>query len=95
MAKLPSLLELQLHHCNLSNFMTNPPIEHLILPSLKTLVTSQNNFTSSIPDEFFNCIKNVTYLDLHMSNIDGDYACGRSNSVTPPVALSQVTPSQV
>ncbi|AES65311.1 LRR amino-terminal domain protein [Medicago truncatula] len=65
MAKLPSLLELQLNYCNLSNFMTNPPIEHFNLPSLKTLVASQKNFTSSIPDEFFNCIKNVTYLDLN------------------------------
>ncbi|MCH81289.1 receptor-like protein kinase, partial [Trifolium medium] len=71
MATLPSLLELQLSHCNLNNFMINPSIEYLNLSSLVTLDLSYNNFTSQLPNWFFNLTNDLTYLDLYKSNIHG------------------------
>jgi len=68
-ATLPSLLELQLSECNLNNF---PFVEYLNLSSLVTLDLSFNNFTSNIPDGFFNLTKNLTYLDLSENNIYGE-----------------------
>ncbi|WJX37869.1 hypothetical protein P8452_25590 [Trifolium repens] len=70
---LPSLLELKLSHCNLNNFIINPSIEYLNLSSLLTLDLSYNNFTSNqLPNWFFNLTKNLTYLNLHRSNIHGE-----------------------
>ncbi|KEH33788.1 LRR receptor-like kinase [Medicago truncatula] len=66
---LPSLLELQMSHCNLNNF---PSVEHLNLSSIVTLDLSYNNFTSHIPDGFFNLTKDLTSLDLSYSNIHGE-----------------------
>ncbi|XP_039687915.1 receptor-like protein EIX1 [Medicago truncatula] len=66
---LPSLLELQLSHCNLNNF---PSVEYLNLSLLVTLDLSLNNFTSHLPDGFFNLTKDLTYLDLSQSNIYGE-----------------------
>ncbi|XP_003599894.3 receptor-like protein EIX2 isoform X1 [Medicago truncatula] len=66
---LPSLLELELSGCNLNNF---PSVEYLNLPSLVTLSLSFNNFTSHIPDGFFNLTKDLTSLDLSYSNIHGE-----------------------
>ncbi|AES70161.1 LRR receptor-like kinase [Medicago truncatula] len=58
---LPSLLELQLSSCNLNNLMINPYIKYLNLSSIVTLDLSLNNFTSHLPDRFFN----LTYLTFH------------------------------
>ncbi|KAK2441454.1 receptor protein EIX2 [Trifolium repens] len=69
---LPSLLELQLRGCKLNNFIINPSIEYLNLSSLLTLDLSHNNFTSQLPNWFFNLTKNLTYLNLHKSNIHGE-----------------------
>ncbi|PNX72409.1 receptor-like protein kinase [Trifolium pratense] len=69
---LSSLLELHLSHCNLNNLMFNPSIEYLNLSSLVTLDLSENNFTSQSPNSFFNLTKDLTYLDLHWSNIHGE-----------------------
>ncbi|WJX37837.1 hypothetical protein P8452_25563 [Trifolium repens] len=69
---LPSLLELQLSHCNLNNFIINPSIEYLNLSSLLTLGLSFNNFSSQFPDEFFNITKDLTDLKLRASNIHGE-----------------------
>ncbi|WJX37867.1 hypothetical protein P8452_25588 [Trifolium repens] len=69
---LPSLLELDLRGCKLNNFIINPSInEYLNLSSLVTLDLSHNNFTSQLPNWFFNLTKNLTYLNLHRSNIHG------------------------
>ena len=68
-ATLPSLLDLQLSGCNLNNF---PSVEYLNLSSLVTLDLSQNNFTSHLPDGFFNFTKDLTYLDLSENNIYGE-----------------------
>jgi len=67
---LPSLLELHLSGCNLNNF--NPSIEYLNLSSLVTIYLSNNDFTSHLPDGFFNLTKDLTYVDLHESNIYGE-----------------------
>ncbi|KAK2387422.1 receptor protein EIX2 [Trifolium repens] len=70
---LPSLLELDLRGCKLNNFIINPSInEYLNLSSLVTLDLSHNNFTSQLPNWFFNLTKNLTYLYLHRSNIHGE-----------------------
>ncbi|MCI04300.1 receptor-like protein kinase, partial [Trifolium medium] len=69
---LPSLLELQLSHCNLNNLMFNPSIEYLNLSSIVTLDLSGNNFSSKLPNQFFNLTKDVTYLDLSSSKIHGE-----------------------
>ncbi|GAU50273.1 hypothetical protein TSUD_131260 [Trifolium subterraneum] len=69
---LPSLLELHMSDCNLNNFMLNPSIEYLNLYSLVTLDLSNKNFTSRLPNWFFNLTKDLTYLDLHSSNIHGE-----------------------
>ncbi|WJX37836.1 hypothetical protein P8452_25562 [Trifolium repens] len=65
---LPSLLELHLSVCNLN---INPSIEYLNLSSLVTLDLSYNNFTSKLPNWFFNLTKDLTYLNLKSSNIHG------------------------
>ncbi|AES70135.2 putative non-specific serine/threonine protein kinase [Medicago truncatula] len=70
-----SLLNLQKLRClDLSQnyFMISSSIEYLNLSSLVTLSLSGNNFTSHIPDGFFNLTKDLTYLDLHESNIHGE-----------------------
>ncbi|WJX31801.1 hypothetical protein P8452_20194 [Trifolium repens] len=69
---LPSLLELHLSQCNLNNFIINPSIEYLNLSSLVALDLSNNNFTSKLPNWFFNLTKDLTNLDLHSSNIHGE-----------------------
>jgi len=66
---LPSLLELLLSQCYLDNF---PSVEYLNLSSLVTLDLSLNNFTSHIPEGFFNLTKDLTYLDLSENNIYGE-----------------------
>ncbi|GAU42681.1 hypothetical protein TSUD_131090 [Trifolium subterraneum] len=68
---LPSLLELHLSECNLNNFITNPFMEYLNLSSLLTLDLSKNNFSSQLPNQFFNQTKDLTYLDLSWNNIHG------------------------
>ncbi|XP_045824813.1 receptor-like protein EIX2 isoform X2 [Trifolium pratense] len=69
---LPSLLELQLSYCKLNNFIINPSIQYLNLSSLLTLDLSYNNFTSQLPNWFFNHTKDLTYLDLQWTNIHGE-----------------------
>ncbi|XP_045824794.1 receptor-like protein EIX1 [Trifolium pratense] len=69
---LPSLLELQLSDCKLNNFIINPSIQYSNLSSLLTLDLSYNNFTSQLPNLFFNLTKDVTYLDLSSSKIHGE-----------------------
>ncbi|WJX37809.1 hypothetical protein P8452_25537 [Trifolium repens] len=69
---LPSLLELRLSQCDLNNFTINPFIEYLNLSSLVTLDLSYNNFTSQLPNWFFNLTKDLTYIDLRESNIYGE-----------------------
>ncbi|KAK2441422.1 receptor protein EIX2 [Trifolium repens] len=71
-ATLPSLLELQLSHCNLNNFVINPSIEYLNLSSLLTLDVSGNNITSKLPNWFFNLTKDLTYLNLGGNKIHGE-----------------------
>ncbi|KEH33783.1 leucine-rich receptor-like kinase family protein, putative [Medicago truncatula] len=66
---LPSLLELQLSHCNLNNF---PSVEYLNLSSLVTLHLSGNNFTSHLPDGLFNLTKDINSLRFEGSNIYGE-----------------------
>ncbi|GAU42682.1 hypothetical protein TSUD_131100 [Trifolium subterraneum] len=69
---LPSLLELQLSFCNLKDFINNPSIEYLNLSSLVTLDLSGNNFTSQLPNQFFNLTKDLSYLDIQGSNIHSE-----------------------
>ena len=69
---LPSLLELQLSDCKLNNFMINSSFEYLNLSSIVTLDLSLNNFTSHLPNGFFNLTKDLTYLYLQESNILGE-----------------------
>ncbi|KEH15705.1 putative non-specific serine/threonine protein kinase [Medicago truncatula] len=69
---LPSLLELQLSYCKLNNFMIKPSIEYFNLSSLVTLYLSGNNFTSNLPNGFFNLTKDITSLDLAQNNIYGE-----------------------
>ncbi|RHN66946.1 putative non-specific serine/threonine protein kinase [Medicago truncatula] len=69
---LSSLLELQLSECNLENFKIKPSFEYLNLSSLVTLDLSYNNFTSNIPNGFFNRTTYATYLHLKESNIYGE-----------------------
>ena len=69
---LPSLLEVQLSNCKLGNFMINPSIAYLNLSSLVTLELFGNNFTSHLPNGFFNLTKHINYLDLSYSNIHGE-----------------------
>ncbi|XP_045824808.1 receptor-like protein EIX2 [Trifolium pratense] len=70
---LPSLLELQLSHCNLNKYFNiNPSIEYLNLSSLVTLDVSHNNITFQSPNWFFNLTKDLTYLDLSRTNIHGE-----------------------
>ncbi|KAK2387417.1 receptor protein EIX2 [Trifolium repens] len=75
---LPSLLELHLRGCKLNKFIINPSInEYLNLSSLVTLDLSHNNFTSQLPNWFFNLTKNLTYLNLHRSNIHVEFVVFR------------------
>ncbi|GAU51301.1 hypothetical protein TSUD_131450 [Trifolium subterraneum] len=69
---LPSLLELHLSYCNLNNFIINSSIEYLNLSSLLTLDLTTNNFTSQLPNSFFNLTKDLTYIDLSNNNIHGE-----------------------
>ncbi|KAK2441380.1 receptor protein EIX2 [Trifolium repens] len=69
---LPSLLELHLSQCDLNNFMTNPSIEYFNLSSLVTLDLSYNNFTSLLPNWFFNLTKDLARLQLQFNNIHGE-----------------------
>ncbi|WJX31796.1 hypothetical protein P8452_20189 [Trifolium repens] len=72
-ATLPSLLELQLHDCNLNNFIINPSInEYLNLSSLLTLDVSGNNFSHQLPNWLFNLTKDLTYLNLVGNYIYGE-----------------------
>jgi len=73
---LPSLLELQLSDCNLKNI---PSVEYLNLSSLVTLDFSLNNFTSHLPDGFFNLTKDITYLNLHDRNMYGEIPSSLQN----------------
>jgi len=66
---LPSLLELKFLDCNLNNF---PSVEYLNLSSILTLDLSLNNFTSHLPDGFFNLTNDLTYLVLSRNNIYGE-----------------------
>ncbi|XP_058782333.1 receptor-like protein EIX2 [Vicia villosa] len=66
------LKELQLRGCKLNNFILNPSIKYMNLSSLITLNLSFNNFTSHSPHSFFNLTKDITYLDLSDSNIQGE-----------------------
>ncbi|WJX37811.1 hypothetical protein P8452_25539 [Trifolium repens] len=68
---LPSLLELELFFCKLNNFIINPSIQYLNLSSLLALDVSGNNFTSQLPNWFFNHTRDLTYLDLYGNNIHG------------------------
>ncbi|XP_045805111.1 receptor-like protein EIX2 [Trifolium pratense] len=68
---LPSLLELHLHDCKLNNLIINPSIQYLNLSSLLTLDLSENNFTSPLPNGFFNLTKDLTDLSIYGSNIHG------------------------
>ncbi|KEH33792.1 LRR receptor-like kinase [Medicago truncatula] len=69
---LPSLLELKLSGCSLNNFVINPSIQYLNLSSLVTLYLSDNDFTSHLPDGFFNLTKDLTSLYLSFNNIHGE-----------------------
>ncbi|RHN67612.1 putative leucine-rich repeat-containing, plant-type, leucine-rich repeat domain, L [Medicago truncatula] len=69
---LSSLFELHLQACDLNNFMTKSSIGYLNLSSLLTLDLSYNNFTSHLPDGFFNLSKDFMYLDLSFNNVHGD-----------------------
>ncbi|RHN81342.1 putative non-specific serine/threonine protein kinase [Medicago truncatula] len=52
--------------------MINPSIEYFNLSSLVTLYLSGNNFTSNLPNGFFNLTKDITSLDLAQNNIYGE-----------------------
>ncbi|AES70710.2 LRR receptor-like kinase family protein, putative [Medicago truncatula] len=71
-ATLPSLLELRMIDCNLNNFMINSFFEYSNLSSLVTLDLSENNFSSQLPNAFFNLTKDITYLGLSFLKIHGN-----------------------
>ncbi|XP_004506955.2 receptor-like protein EIX2 [Cicer arietinum] len=76
---LPSLLEFRCSACNLNNFTINLSIENLNLTSLQTLDLSFNNFNSKLPKQLFNLTKDLSYLDLSVSNIVGEIPSSLSN----------------
>ncbi|RHN66977.1 putative non-specific serine/threonine protein kinase [Medicago truncatula] len=69
---LSSLLELQLFDYNLNNFLIGTSIRYLNLSSLVTLNLDENNFTSHLPNGFFNLTNDITSLDLALNNIYGE-----------------------
>ncbi|XP_058782345.1 receptor-like protein EIX2 [Vicia villosa] len=71
-ATLSSLLELHLQYSNLNNLVLNQSIKFLNFSSIVTLDFSHNNFTSHLPNGFFNLTKDITYIDFSWSNILGE-----------------------
>ncbi|KAA8529793.1 hypothetical protein F0562_034350 [Nyssa sinensis] len=65
---LPSLLELHLPRCGLSNFPLSLPFVNLT--SLLVLDLSNNGFSSSIPKWLFN-VSSLVYLDLSSNSLQG------------------------
>ncbi|KAF7815743.1 receptor-like protein EIX2 [Senna tora] len=70
MAMLPSLSELYLTLCGLSNI--NPSLNYVNLSSsLVTLDLSYNNFKSELPNWLFNLTSPISYLDLSGNSFYG------------------------
>ncbi|KAF7815748.1 receptor-like protein EIX2 [Senna tora] len=70
MAMLPSLSELLLSYCGLSNI--SPSLDYVNLSSsLVTLDLSFNNFKSELPNWFFNLTSPISYLDLRQNYFYG------------------------
>ncbi|KAF2283101.1 hypothetical protein GH714_043424 [Hevea brasiliensis] len=65
----PSLLELHLPTCGLSNLPLSVP--HHNLTSLLVLDLSNNDFNSTIPPWLFN-MSNLVYLDVSSNNLQGE-----------------------
>ncbi|EEF47401.1 serine/threonine-protein kinase bri1, putative [Ricinus communis] len=66
---LPSLSELHLPSCELTNFPLSLP--HLNLTSLLALDLSNNGFNSTLPSWLFN-LSSLVYLDLSSNNLQGE-----------------------
>ncbi|XP_042415482.1 receptor-like protein EIX2 [Zingiber officinale] len=67
---LPSLQQLILYDCSLSNIIPLPLNSHLNLTSLLTLNLGRNNFNSSFPNWLFN-LTSLSSLQLDYSGIRG------------------------
>ncbi|KAI9115586.1 hypothetical protein K1719_013255 [Acacia pycnantha] len=67
-AMLPALSELRLVDCGLRDF---PSYNYVNFTSLKTLVLYGNNFSSKLPDSFFNATKDISSIDLAWNNFYG------------------------
>ncbi|XP_054817571.1 receptor-like protein EIX1 [Prosopis cineraria] len=69
MAMLPSLSELHLRFCQLSNF---PSLDYANFTSLEVLDLSLNDHLSAkLPDPFFNITNDISNLDLNACNFYG------------------------
>ncbi|OMO92963.1 hypothetical protein COLO4_17178 [Corchorus olitorius] len=66
---LPSLEELYLHNCQLSNLPITLPVINFTYLSIVDL--SNNGFNSTIPLWLFNCT-NLHYLDLNSNSLQGE-----------------------
>lgn len=70
LAMLPSLLELHLSDCKLTNI--SPYLKYVNFTSLVTLDLSTNNFNSELPHWLFNLSNDISYLDLSWNTLHGE-----------------------
>ncbi|KAK7290280.1 hypothetical protein RIF29_04582 [Crotalaria pallida] len=69
MAMLPSLSELRLSRCELTDIY--PSIRYVNFTSLVTLDLSHNNFNSQLPHWLFNHRSSISYIDLSFNQLKG------------------------
>ncbi|KAF1891031.1 hypothetical protein Lal_00001167 [Lupinus albus] len=70
MALLPSLSELRLSRCKLTNIY--PSLKYVNFTSLVTLDLSQNNFSSKLPHWLVNITSDISEISLGGSNLHGE-----------------------
>ncbi|WCJ21807.1 disease resistance family protein / LRR family protein [Euphorbia peplus] len=74
--KMPSLQELHLHECELSDILVTLPFVNFT--SLLVLDLSKNSFNSSVPEWLFN-LTSLVKLDLSLNSFSGLISSGFSN----------------
>ncbi|XP_065860863.1 receptor-like protein EIX1 [Euphorbia lathyris] len=77
--RIPSLLELHLHECELADILVTLPFVNFT--SLLVLDLSKNSFNSSIPQWLFN-LTSLAKLDLSSNSFSGSIPSGFSNLVS-------------
>ncbi|OIV95694.1 hypothetical protein TanjilG_01488 [Lupinus angustifolius] len=99
MALLPSLSELHLSRCKLTNIY--PSLKYVNFTSLVTLDLSQNNFSSKLPHWLFNLTSDISEIRLGGSNLHGEIPLSLLNLQTLEVldlsknSLSGSIPSSI